>query len=135
MPQTVNKISRILCKNCFRIFYFGILLPFRIFYFGIFHPFRIFYFGIFHPFRIFYFAPLLLFRTFCNTHPHFLHTKTPPPKPRERGNRLYLSLHLRILVKTCDFKCITSDKKLLVCRNYPYLNLAVGSRDLCELAL
>lgn len=85
-------------------------------------------------FRIFYFAVLLLFRTFCNTHPHFC-IKTPPPKTRERGNCLYLLLHLSILVKTCDFKCITGDKKLLVCRNYPYLDLAVGSRDLSELAL
>ncbi|EDS00038.1 hypothetical protein EUBSIR_02179 [[Eubacterium] siraeum DSM 15702] len=73
IPQTVNKISRILCKNCFRIFYFGIFLPFRIIYFG-----------IFHPFRIFYFAVLLLFRTFCNTHPRFC-IKNPAPETSGAG--------------------------------------------------
>ena len=61
---------------------------------------------------------------------------TQKPRPRNLGSgEIAYIYRLRILVKTCDLKCITSNKKLLVCRNYPYLNLAVGSRDLCELAL
>ena len=96
--------------------------------------FRIFYFGIFHPFRIFYFAVLLLFRTFCNTSPRFC-TKNPAPEITEAEQLLISDFQLCVLVKTCDLKCITGDKKLFVCRNYPYFNLAVGSRDFCELAL